>query len=79
MPAFFAATFAPNFESPARPALHSRASAPRFHARHSPPSRSSATGSSGREMAEVMSLIFMVFMIIPVIAPNIGQVDPAVR
>ena len=30
-------------------------------------------------MARVMSLVFMVFMLVPVLAPNIGQADPAVR
>ena len=28
-------------------------------------------------MARVMSLVFMTFMLVPVLAPNIGQVDPA--
>ena len=30
-------------------------------------------------MARVMSLVFMTFMLVPVLAPNIGQADPAVR
>ena len=30
-------------------------------------------------MARVMSLVFMMFMLVPVLAPNIGQLDPAVR
>ena len=32
----------------------------------------------GEAMARVMSLVFMVFMLVPVLAPNIGQVDPVV-
>ena len=33
----------------------------------------------GEAMARVMSLVFMVFMLVPVLAPSIGQGDPAGR